>query len=117
MKEHAGAEFVGFSVFYCRSGTAREYQPHMLDVAAQCPEPRSNVNGPLPSRFVRGATDGHTSDVNELELSFFERSYLVRLLKRFRTVSSIGIPHLRSGYPRCATSQIEGFPEVPHLLN
>src|SRR6202035_5575972 len=40
-----------------------------------------DMNGPLPSRLIGGAADGHAPDANQFEFSFFEHSYCVRLLK------------------------------------
>src|SRR6266849_2137700 len=84
IKEHSGAEFVDRAVLHRSSGTSGEHHPNMLDVAARRAHAGPDVNGPLPSRLVRGAADGHTSDANEFEFSFFERSYLVGLFKTFQ---------------------------------
>src|ERR1700682_677533 len=81
VKERADAEFVDGAVLHRSRGTAREHEPNMLDVAARCPYARPNMNGPLPSRLIGGAADGHAPDAKQFEFSFFEHSYFVRLLK------------------------------------
>src|SRR5260370_27158635 len=84
IKEHSGAEFVDRAVLHRSSGTSDEFLPTMFYVAARRANAGPDVNGPLPSGLVRGAADGHASDANEFEFSFFERSYLVGLLKALK---------------------------------
>src|SRR5260370_1040191 len=96
VKENAGAEFVDRAVLHRSSGTSGEHHPNMLDVAARRAHAGPDVNGPLPSGLVRGAADGHASDANEFEFSFFERSYLVGLLKALKNCLKHGHNSLAS---------------------
>jgi hypothetical protein len=81
VKERTGAEFMDRAVVHRSSGTAGKHQPNMLAVAARCTNARSNMSGPPPPRLVRGATDCHVPDPDDIESSFFERPYFVRLFK------------------------------------
>lgn len=81
MKECPSAQFVDRAVLHRSRGTAREYQPHMLYVAARRAHTGSDVEGPFPSRLVCGTADGHTPETDEFELSFFERSQLIGCFK------------------------------------
>src|SRR5713226_2954483 len=96
IKEHSGAEFVDRAVLHRSSGTSGEHHPNMLDVAARRAHAGPDVNGPLPSGLVRGAADGHASDANEFEFSFFERSYLVGLFKTLQNCLKHGHNSLTS---------------------
>jgi hypothetical protein len=53
----------------------------MFDVAARRTYAGADVHGPLPSGLVRGAADGHASNANEFEFSFFECPHFVGLFK------------------------------------
>src|SRR5450755_4273980 len=83
IKERAGAEFMNCTraILHRRRGATGEHQPNMLDVAARRAHAGADVNGPLPSGLVGGATDGHAADANEFESSFFERAHLVGLFE------------------------------------
>ena len=84
VEERAGAEFVDGAVIHRRSGTARENQTDVLDVAARSAYAGPDMNGPFPSWLVRGAADGHAPDANEFEFSFLEGLYLVGLFETFQ---------------------------------
>ena len=80
-KQHSSAKFVNRAILHRRRGTAREHQPHMLDIAARRANCRPNVQRPFPSRLVSGTTDRHVTQTNDFEFSFFERSHFVWFFK------------------------------------
>src|SRR6266478_4115194 len=57
------------------------YHPYVLHRAAlrSCHAP--NVLRPFPSRFIRGASDGHSAKPYHLKFALFKRANLVGLLK------------------------------------
>src|ERR1700719_1011246 len=81
VKESAGAEFVDRAVFHGCSRAAGEHHANMLHVAARRAHTGSDMHGPFPSRLIRSAADGHATDANKFEFSFFECSYFVRVFK------------------------------------
>jgi hypothetical protein len=84
IKESAGAEFVDAAVVQCSSGATGDHQPNMLDVAARGTDTWSDMNGPSPTRLVRGATNCQVPDSDDFEFSFFEYPYLVGFFKSFQ---------------------------------
>ena len=62
IKKLAGAEFVDRAIFHGRRRAAGEYKSDVLDVAARRTHSGADVNRPLPSGLVRGATDGHAKN-------------------------------------------------------
>ena len=70
--------------------------PTCSTLQRDAPHGGPDVNGPLPSGLVRGAADGHASDANEFEFSFFERSYLVGLFKTLQNCLKHGDSPLAS---------------------
>ena len=56
IKKLAGAEFVDRAIFHGRRRAAGEYKSDVLDVAARRTHSGADVNRPLPSGLVRGAT-------------------------------------------------------------
>src|ERR1700690_227790 len=77
VKDHAGTEFVDGAVFHCSRRTTGEHQPNMLDVAERRPHAGADVNRPLPSGLVGGASDRHSSDANQFESSLFKHTHFV----------------------------------------
>src|SRR4051812_8017025 len=53
----------------------------MLHVAARCAHTRADMQRPLPSWLLGGASDSHPANVDNLELPFFESPNLVRFFK------------------------------------
>src|SRR5208283_4622254 len=81
VKQHAGPQLVNRTIVHRRCGTAGDYQPNMLDIAARSPYARAHVFGPLPSGLVDSPADGHATEANEFESSLFERPHFIRMFE------------------------------------
>src|SRR5712692_5764870 len=79
-----GAHFNDAAVFHCSGRFARHDHTNMLHVAHGRPDCSPNIDGPFPTRLIRSPPDRHTANLNQLELSFRERSDLIRLIKPFQ---------------------------------
>jgi hypothetical protein len=67
VKELARAKRKYPAVVECGGGGSRYNQTDVLDVAARGPDRWTDMQGPLPPRFVRRAADGEATNVNDLK--------------------------------------------------
>src|SRR5215472_1873644 len=69
------------SIVHCCGGASLDHDTDVFHITSLLAEHPSDVLGPLPSRLIRRAAEGHSSDVNDLELSLGERPDLVRIVE------------------------------------
>jgi hypothetical protein len=89
VEERAGAKFVDGAVFHRGGGATGDDEPNVLDVTARRANAGPDVEGPLPTGLIGGATDGHTADANKFKLAFFEDPNFVGFFKTLQN----GIKH------------------------
>src|SRR5438309_4758865 len=81
VKERTRREFPNPTVIERGSGSPLQDQAKMFDVATVCAHSGTYIHGPTPARFVRGATDRHAPDRDELEAPASEPTHLVGRLE------------------------------------
>jgi hypothetical protein len=81
VKGIACLDFEHAAVVHCHRRPAGHDQAHVLYIAASLSQSFPDMSGPFPTGSVRGATDGHASDVDDLKFSFFELSRFVGFIE------------------------------------
>ena len=84
IKHVPGMQFEYASIIHRRGGTTCKHHAYMLHVTPGGTRRLADMLGPLPSRIVGGTTNRHVSDLDQLELAFFETAGLVRILESFQ---------------------------------
>src|SRR5215510_9325880 len=84
VEQSAGSKFFNSSVFQGRSCPAGEYDSDVFDVTERRAGNWTYMLGPSPTRFVRGTTDRHATDVHNLEFSFLKETRFVGRLEPFQ---------------------------------
>src|SRR5271167_4773561 len=64
----------------CR-GTTRNDHSNMLHLASVCAQSLANMLRPLPAGFIGGASDGHATNLDDLELALLEDPGFIRIFE------------------------------------
>src|SRR4029450_4492197 len=81
MKNVASTDLDDAAIVHCRRGAPRNYDAAGFHVATRLAERPADVLGPPPSGLVGRPAERHSTDVNDLELSLFERPNFIRIVE------------------------------------